>query len=109
MHGFMENCRRDLSVREFRVNGECQLHQTRPLLVEVRAPAREALNDDVGEVSLQVAEMVGDVTLYQSQSPIESRDYICGIDVGTRVVDDDRYPMRGVPSESVRRALSADQ
>src|ERR1700704_1846178 len=101
----MENCRRDFSVREFRVHRERQLYQTRPLLVKVRAPAREALNHDVGEVSLQMTKVVGHVPLDQSQGPVESRDYIRRIDVGTRVIDDDRYPMRGAPTESVRRAL----
>jgi hypothetical protein len=79
------------------------------LLVEVCAPAGEALNDDVGEVSLQVAEVVGHVALDQSQGPIESRDYIGRVDVGTRVIDDDRDPAHGMAADSFRRALSADQ
>ena len=109
VHRFMKNRRRDFCVREVRVDRERQLDQTRPLFMEVCAPAREARDDDVGEISLQMAEVVGHVTLDQRERSIESRQYGGRVDVGTRVVHDHGNPAHVMSAYAVRRALSGQQ
>jgi len=88
MHRFVQNRRRHLGIGEVRIDGERELHQTCMLLMEVRAAAGEPLNHDVREIPREVPEMVGDVLLDQPQRAVESRQYIAGIDVRPRVVDD---------------------
>ena len=63
VHRFVEDRRRDLCIGEVRVHRERQLRQTRALLVEVCSPAREALYHDIGEISLEMPEVVGYVAL----------------------------------------------
>src|SRR6202140_3275898 len=63
VHRFVENSRCDLGIREIRVHRKRQLHQTCTLFVEVGSPAREALYDDVCEISLEMPEVVGCVAL----------------------------------------------
>ena len=92
MHCLVQNRGGDFGVREIRVDGERQLHQACPLLVEVRAPAREALNDDVRKVPLQVAEVVRDVLFDQTQRPVQPRQHVTSINVGASVVYDDGNP-----------------
>ena len=109
VHRFMKNRRRDFCVREVWVDRERQLDQTRPLFMEVCAPAREARDDNVGEISLQMAEVVGHVTLDQRERSTEPRQYGGRVDVGTRVVHDYGNPVHVVPANAVRRALSGQQ
>ena len=109
VHRFMKNRRRDFRVREVWVDRERQLDQTRPLFMEVRASASEALDDDVGEISLEMPEVVGHVMLDQRERSIESRQHIGSVDVRTCVIDDDRNPAHVVPADAVWRALSAQQ
>ena len=102
VHRLVENRRRNFGVREVRVDRERQLHQAGALLVKVGAPAREALDDYVSEVSLEVAEVVWDEALYQLQRSLESSYHFGGVDVGTRVVDHDRNAAHIVAADRIR-------
>ncbi len=101
VHRFVQDSRRDLCIGELGVHGESQLHQTRALLVEVRASACEALHDYVGEVSLQVAEVVSGIAVDQLQRSLESPEYFGGVDVRTRVVEHHRNPAHNVAADAV--------
>jgi hypothetical protein len=90
VHRFVEDCRRDLGIRELGVHREGQLHQSRPLLVEVGSPACKPLHDDVCEILLEMPEVVGYVALDQGKAAIEARDDGAGVNVGPRVVDHHR-------------------
>jgi hypothetical protein len=109
MHRLVQDRRRDLGIREIGVHRERQLHQTRSLFLEIRAPAREALNYDVGEISLEMAEVVRDVTLDQRERSIETRQHVRGVDVGTLVVDDNGNASHIVPTDIMRRAHPRQQ
>ena len=104
VHRLVQNRRGDLGVRKVRVDGEGELDQTRTLLVKIRASAREALNKDVGEVPLEMTEVVRDVLFDQRQRSLEARQNINGVDVGTRVVHGHGNPAHLVPRRcGVRR------
>lgn len=70
VHRFVEDRRSDFGIGELGVHGERQLHQTRALFVEVGTPAREALHDDVCEISLEMPEVVGYVALDKGQTAL---------------------------------------
>jgi hypothetical protein len=88
VHRLVQNRCRDFGVGEVGVHREGQLHQTRTLFVKVRAPARKALYDDVGEVPFEVTEMVRDIFLDHRERSIESRQHVSSVDIWTRVIDD---------------------
>jgi hypothetical protein len=68
--------------------------------VEVRAAAREALDQDVREIASQMPKVVRDVPLDEGKRPINARERVVGVDVRPRIADDDgdaphevtRYP-----------------
>ena len=109
VHRFVEDRRRDLGIREIGVHRKRQLHQTRTLLVEVRSPAREALHDDVCEISPEMPEVVGYVVLDEGETALQPRDDSVGVDVGTRVVHDYGNPEHVVPGGTARLAVSGEQ
>jgi hypothetical protein len=90
VHRFMKDRGTDLGIRKSWVHRERQLHETRLLLVEVRSAAREALDEDIREIALQVSEVVRNVTLDQRQRAVNARERVIGVDVRARVVDDNR-------------------
>ena len=92
VHCLVQNRGGDFGVREIRIDRESQLHQAGSLLMEVRPPAGESLNDNVGEVPFQMAKVMRHVLFDQPERPLQSREHILGLDVGTRVVHDDRNP-----------------
>ena len=63
VHCLVQDRRGDFGIREIRIDRKGQFYQTSPLLVKVGPTARESLNDDIGKVPFEAAEMVGDVTL----------------------------------------------
>ncbi len=109
MHCLVQDRRRNLGVGMLGIDGEGQLDEARALLVEVGAPAGEALHDDVGEVAFQVAEMVWNVPLDQLQRSLESRNHVGGIDVGPRVVDNYRNAAHDVATDAAPGGRSVQE
>jgi len=79
MHRLVQNRRCHFSVGELRVDRERQLDEAGLLLVKVCSAAREAFDYDVGEVSLDVPEVVGHDPFDEAQCPIESCQHVSGI------------------------------
>ena len=102
MHSLVQNRGRHFSVGELRVDSERQLHQAGSLLVKVRSSAREAFDCDVGEVSLDVPEVVGHDPFDELQGSIESCQHVSGIYVWPCILYDDRDPAHFV----TRRRIS---
>ncbi len=63
VHGLVEDRRGYFRVGKVRIDAECELDQTRVLLMKVRTAAGESLDDDVGKVALEMPEVVRDVSL----------------------------------------------
>jgi hypothetical protein len=97
VHRFVKNRRGDFCVAERRVHGEGQLHQTGALLVEVCPPTREALHDDVREISLEMPEMVRYVAFDQGQTAFQAPNDGAGVDVGPRIVHEHGNPEHLMP------------
>ena len=57
--------------------------------MKVCTTAGEALRDDVVEIALQVAEVMGYVLGNERKRPLQPRNNIFRNDVGSRVLDDD--------------------
>src|SRR4029077_19528018 len=83
VHRFVKDRRGDFGVGERRVHGECQLHQTGALFVEVCPPTSEALHNDIREISLEMPEMVRYVALDQGQTALKAPNDGAGVDVGS--------------------------
>ena len=99
VHCFVEYRGRNLGVRELRIYRERQLDQAGALLMEVSSSTREALHDDISEVFFEMAEMMRHVLLNERQASLEARDHIAGVDIGARIVDDDRNTQHFVSSD----------
>ena len=68
--------------------------------MEVRPAAGESLDDDVVEVPLQVTKVMRHILLDHCQRALESGNDVSSVDVGPRVLDDDRnaeYLVSGNP------------
>src|SRR5712691_3905153 len=104
VHRFVKDRRGDFCVAERRVHGEGQLHQTGALLVEVCPPTREALHDDVREISLEMPEMVRYIAFDQGQTSLQAPNDGAGIDVGPRIVDEHGNPEHLMPGGAGRLA-----
>ena len=55
--------------------------------MEVRPATREPLHQDVRKIALEVAEVVRNVALDESEGTIDTGERIAGVDVRPRVVD----------------------
>ena len=79
VHSLVQNRRCHFGVGEPRVDRERQLDQAGSLLVKVRSSTCKAFDYDVGEVSLDVPEVVGHDPFDELQRPIESCQHVSGI------------------------------
>ena len=109
VHRFVKDRRGNFCIGERRVHGEGQLHQTGALLVEVCSTTREALHDDVREISLEMPEMVRYVTFDQEQTALQAPNDGAGVDVGPRIVDEHGNPEHLMSGGAGRLATSGEQ
>ena len=106
MHGLVQNRGGHFGVGELGVDRERQLDEAGSLLVKVRSSAGEALDNDVGEVSLDVPEVVGHDPLDELQRPIESRQHVSGIYVWPCILYDDWDPAHFVTRRPIGSGYS---
>jgi hypothetical protein len=108
VHRLVKDGGRDLGVREVGVDRECELDETRALLMEVSASACEPLDDDVVEIADEMPEVMRDVTLDERKRALQPRDHVRRADIRSGIVDDDRDSQhseltdrrgRGLPQE----------
>jgi hypothetical protein len=99
MHRLVQNRGCHFSVGELRVDRERQLDQAGLLLVKVGSSAREAFDNDVGEISVDVPEVVGHDPVDEAQCPIESCQHVSGIYIWPCILHDDWDPAHFVPRQ----------
>jgi hypothetical protein len=77
--------------------------------VEVGAATREAFDQDIGEVPLEMPEVVGNEPLNEREGAIQPRQRLIGVNVWPGVVDDDADAPHRVLRNSSSPALPAKE
>src|SRR6185503_12558274 len=92
-----------LRVGKVVVDAERELEETRALVVEVGAAAREPFDDYVSEIALQMAEVMRRVPIDEGERGVQARDHVCGRDIRPGILDDNRYAEHSVSGNRLRR------